>query len=58
MVETGYDGGPHVVLKKEELELVLRALPLTNDYSSLRARINKALDGEWEKRQYPKGRIT
>lgn len=51
--------GPHVVLTREEIELVLDLLPTKDPdriYDDIRMKCNKALDVEWEKAQWPKGR--
>lgn len=51
--------GPHVVLTKEEVELVLELIPSKDPdgiYTDIRMKCNKALDLEWERLQWPKGR--
>ena len=48
--------GPHVVLSKEEIQLVFDILPHRPEYSDLRIKFNRALDHDWEKAQWPKGR--
>jgi hypothetical protein len=51
--------GPRVVLNKEEIELLFALLPhLDKEYDDIRMKFNAALDKEWEKSQYPKGRVT
>ncbi len=50
--------GPHVVLAKDEIQLLFELLPATREYDDIRMKFNNALDRAWEQSQYPKGRTT